>query len=433
MSDRPFNPFRRLGGMRCTLTILLVISFVVVFPFLWWEQHQYPALKANSTSTAPVQTTPTTAPAAHVRRKRSTQETTDPCLRRYGGIELNYTRGSNTTFTFDLCDVIRCGTTPSQWRGYDVYMFDSYSGSPLTADNGWCSHWGRVLCGTGPNYLGGGWITSRKGSNTAGIQAAGSLARSQITTGKLNALMFNLRNLTSNPYGRTKSGTYCDQSANSMTFVLGVDHAGTDTKALVRVNLIALLLDPPNVTSSNNQTSPITDSDAKALSTDDFSVLDILEIETGVSHYNSWLVEMASNANAAGIGGCVVCSVAVRLLLAPVPSLFSISEYAQCILQAHNDSNVPTACSSISGFNLTDVHPVAPANARPPTYLRNSIPHVCVTRMGAKDVGHFTHCNTIITVNVFAYYLVAHADLWWQCGGSRLRSTRPTGPGHLPS
>ena len=46
----------------------------------------------------------------------------DFCVKNYGGIELNYTEGTATTFQIDLCDVIQCGKTPSSWRGYDIYL-----------------------------------------------------------------------------------------------------------------------------------------------------------------------------------------------------------------------------------------------------------------------------------------------------------------------
>ncbi|MGL5074005.1 MAG: hypothetical protein ACRC61_22425, partial [Aeromonas salmonicida] len=54
------------------------------------------------------------------RHKRGVSE--DLCLKRYGGIELNYTQGSTTSFTFDLCIVIKCGGQNSSYRGYDVYL-----------------------------------------------------------------------------------------------------------------------------------------------------------------------------------------------------------------------------------------------------------------------------------------------------------------------
>uniref|UniRef100_A0A3Q2NTP0 Uncharacterized protein n=1 Tax=Fundulus heteroclitus TaxID=8078 RepID=A0A3Q2NTP0_FUNHE len=48
----------------------------------------------------------------------------DWCLKRYGGVELNYTVGATTTFQVDLCDIIKCGSknNHAHWRGYDVYL-----------------------------------------------------------------------------------------------------------------------------------------------------------------------------------------------------------------------------------------------------------------------------------------------------------------------
>ncbi|XP_037400183.1 1-phosphatidylinositol 4,5-bisphosphate phosphodiesterase delta-3-A-like [Pygocentrus nattereri] len=44
----------------------------------------------------------------------------DRCISRYGGIELDYTLGSSTAWTFDLCD-INCAGQNSSYRGYDEY------------------------------------------------------------------------------------------------------------------------------------------------------------------------------------------------------------------------------------------------------------------------------------------------------------------------
>lgn len=41
----------------------------------------------------------------------------------YTGVVLNYVRGSDTTFQFDLCDVIGGCRNPEGWRSYDVYIY----------------------------------------------------------------------------------------------------------------------------------------------------------------------------------------------------------------------------------------------------------------------------------------------------------------------
>ncbi len=83
-----------------------------------------------------------------IRHKRSL--ITDACLKKYGGIELNYTKGSTTSFTFDLCSVIKCGGRNSSWRGYDVYLCQlGYPGNQR-----WCPTWDHVLQATNRDFQG---------------------------------------------------------------------------------------------------------------------------------------------------------------------------------------------------------------------------------------------------------------------------------------
>lgn len=53
---------------------------------------------------------PATPPSqATVKRtKRSETGKSDECFDYYGGIELDYVKGSTTSYTFDLCAVIKC-------------------------------------------------------------------------------------------------------------------------------------------------------------------------------------------------------------------------------------------------------------------------------------------------------------------------------------
>lgn len=56
------------------------------------------------------------------RPKRKVSGKGDECLSAYNGIELNYVKGSTSSFTFDLCDVNNCKEASSSWRGYNVWV-----------------------------------------------------------------------------------------------------------------------------------------------------------------------------------------------------------------------------------------------------------------------------------------------------------------------
>ena len=46
----------------------------------------------------------------------------DAWLEKWGGVTVDYVKGSHTSYSFDLCKVINCGRDPSSWTGYDVYL-----------------------------------------------------------------------------------------------------------------------------------------------------------------------------------------------------------------------------------------------------------------------------------------------------------------------
>ncbi len=121
LRDRPRENWPCMG-------FLLIISITIVGIILGIEK-----LQQDSNVTRP---------------KRSLER--DACLKKYGGIELNYTKGSTTSFTFDLCSVIKCGGRNSSWRGYDVYLCQlGYPGNQR-----WCPTWDHVLQATNRDFQG---------------------------------------------------------------------------------------------------------------------------------------------------------------------------------------------------------------------------------------------------------------------------------------
>ncbi len=121
LRDRPWENWPCMG-------FLLIISITIVGIILGIEK-----LQQDSNVTRP---------------KRSLER--DACLKKYGGIELSYTKGSTTSFTFDLCSVIKCGGRNSSWRGYDVYLCQlGYPGNQR-----WCPTWDHVLQATNRDFQG---------------------------------------------------------------------------------------------------------------------------------------------------------------------------------------------------------------------------------------------------------------------------------------
>ncbi|MGL4354047.1 MAG: hypothetical protein ACRCTP_09065 [Aeromonas popoffii] len=82
------------------------------------------------------------------RPKRGVNANQDKCLAKYGGIELEYERGSTTSYNFDLCSVIECGGKNSSWRGYDVYL----CGLGVPGNQKWCPTWGHVWVATNVDH-----------------------------------------------------------------------------------------------------------------------------------------------------------------------------------------------------------------------------------------------------------------------------------------
>ncbi len=122
---------------------LLIISLIIVGIILGVEKSQQ-----NSTT---------------IRHKRAQKE--DACVQYYRGIELEYTNGSTSSFTFDLCSVINCRGLNSSWRGYDVYLCQlGYPGNQR-----WCPTWDHVLQATNRDFQGSTDKVTREGKKNGRI------------------------------------------------------------------------------------------------------------------------------------------------------------------------------------------------------------------------------------------------------------------------
>lgn len=138
-------------------------------------------------------------------------------------LTLNYTKGSVTTFHFDLCSIINCGSSSSGWRGYDVYLcmyLNAYR---------WCPTWDFVFAWTGVNW------------NSAPCPDGHLCTRDKITISRRpytgqdgeghNPLSLSITSLNQTP----DSSRLCGSDA--FCLIAGVDVYGKDPMALIKINL----------------------------------------------------------------------------------------------------------------------------------------------------------------------------------------------------
>ncbi|MGL5101230.1 MAG: hypothetical protein ACRC6N_01500, partial [Plesiomonas sp.] len=214
------------------------------------------------------------------RHKREVKR--DFCLNRYGGIELNYTKGTTTSLTFDLCNVINCGGKNSSYRGYDIYLCNDAMVQMQCevrgrADNSWCgSSWGDTVkyTRTWEPYQNKHW-------EEVDLQRDYSMSQNPLTLSITHWNNYPLKN-------RVKHQNV------TVYVILGVDVTGTDPKGVVKINV----RDPVEgkKESSQNQTKEVSNIDSnkqtKEIIEVDYTKMkpeDIIEKATGYGDNNLWL------------------------------------------------------------------------------------------------------------------------------------------------
>ncbi|MEQ2309308.1 hypothetical protein AMECASPLE_037297 [Ameca splendens] len=90
------------GGL--IMTLVIIIIFLLCDVFQNGEHSSSPSFHSRG----------------HLLQKMI--ETSDSCIKRHGGIELDYVLGSDTTFQFDLCSVFTCEGSELTWTKYNVYL-----------------------------------------------------------------------------------------------------------------------------------------------------------------------------------------------------------------------------------------------------------------------------------------------------------------------
>ncbi|XP_048843407.1 uncharacterized protein LOC125715651 [Brienomyrus brachyistius] len=337
------------------------------------------------------------------------------CEDKWGGLLLRYTKGTPTTFLFDLCDVIDCGGQNASYRGYDVWLCDSQRFNEACQE-GWsslesiCAWWEQVAKYTGP------WVP------TGPIQYADwwrnvSFSREGYTGHSgLNPLALSLGNYQSGSDG-----------ADMLYVLLGVDQSGRDPFGVLWIQFI----DPPppdrQPDTPRDRVLPVVpfrpknDSRVLQVNYNRLNPRDVIELATGYTDRNIWLDWLEQTAREQCMEGCVACAAArPQLFTEPAPFHLSDPWGYSCMLALTREVN-PLGCDALAALYppidpRTRPGPFTPQKAGGRYLCFNFTgtgPHVgdiptdwcmCIQQDGSGQIGH-----------------VARAGLFWYCGQDKLR------------
>lgn len=353
------------------------------------------------------------------RHRRSTASV-DVCLRRYGGIELNYIANSTTSFTLDLCALIKCRGMNSSWRGYDVYLcapparvgdceqnVDNLMSKVFGGEI--CSDWGQVTKTTGlykpnPHYL-----TKQQ------REWWGKVAVQRDYSGSQNPLTISLGHISASSY-RT----------NKIIFWIGVNIWGKDPQTMVQINIIK-----PNATLNNETVKALPIKNPKNEVVEiDYTKLkpeDIIEKATGYGENNLWLEWITTTAREQGLDDCVGCANArPRLHTEPAPLHPEDKWGYDCMLALTREAK-PNNCSTLATIfppitNRSKTGPFTPQRAN----------YTCfnITRSSpTSNLGEISSdwCSQTVIDNGTQIGLWARAGLYYYCGDRRLFTRIPEG------
>lgn len=315
--------------MRMLLAIVSLMAVMILIMaiclLVYALQKNQRELSGRGGQPIPVTTVkPSIETGPRVRSKRELSGKKDGCLSTYGGLELDYVKGSTTSYTFDLCEVINCNGANGSWRGYDVWVCShSYictrGGNPYSTRGirpvlasytagQWCAPgWGNVVSWTGV-----GWEPHvPEGLRGIAIQRDFSAAQNPIT--------LSLGPWETLPRSQSPGGVFY--------LIIGVDVSGSDPIGLLRVNLVDAK-PGSRLHGSDKATNSVTNrtgrgGDGRRVLTVDYTRLrpqDLIERATGFSDSNLWLDWVAQNAREQKVSNCVACASArPRLFIEPAP------------------------------------------------------------------------------------------------------------------
>ncbi|XP_076739763.1 uncharacterized protein LOC105941227 isoform X1 [Maylandia zebra] len=248
--------------------------------------------------------------------ERDVGEKPDPCLEYYGGIEVDYVRGSTTAFTFDLCSVIDCGKDQTSWRGYEVWTCHDIRftnacliGKPTATGYTPCEEWDMVTGYTLP-----GWDTRGRWEGFA-IQRDFSNTQNPLT------MSIGGWQVTPQRYRKEDKVFY---------LVLGVDVFGKDPRGIIKINFKdpSCKLPSHNATLSCNLSSSDTASTKVPPSVSKVTKMDytkwkprqLMSRATGYVDSNLWLDWLIETTKEQKVSDCVACATArPRLFIEPAP------------------------------------------------------------------------------------------------------------------
>uniref|UniRef100_A0AAR2J3Q0 Uncharacterized protein n=1 Tax=Pygocentrus nattereri TaxID=42514 RepID=A0AAR2J3Q0_PYGNA len=273
------------------------------------------------------------------------------CISKYGGIELDYTLGSSTAWTFDLCDVINCAGQNSTYRGYDVYLcwdlqVTTKCGFGWGWDDRWCRYWHSVIKYTGrwqPTLAARDAYTHKTDWEHMSFQR--DFSRTQ------NPLTLSIK------WEKSIMDAHRGRTGRSPYLILGVDVSGKDPLGLIKINMHNKVVSASVSTMTNTftpATQEVTDPGLKGSDYTKWSPGDIVKLTTGYVGDNLWLKWLAAQAGEAGMEDCVACAQArAPLSLAPAP-LFPDTDMTgfKCMIELTKQAN-PINCTT-----LADIFPV---------------------------------------------------------------------------
>ncbi|KAL3979315.1 bone morphogenetic protein 1 [Sarotherodon galilaeus] len=337
------------------------------------------------------------------RRKREVSGKGDECLSTYNGIELNYVKGSTSSFTFDLCDVVKCTGASSSWRAYDVWV---------------CNH--PMICSRSPSwgshihtYVAGQWCAWENVVSWTGVGWQ--------------------------PY--ILGGVFY--------LVIGVDVTGIDPFGVIRVNLV----DPQSKPLAKSSITTLTDQTLtsetvaqkeqepkeRPLLTTDYTRLkpqDLIERATGFKDSNLWLDWVAQNAKEQHVADCVACASArPRLFTEPAPLHPEDKWGYDCMLQLTRSAVTTGNCTLLSSLfppipKQTTVGPFMPKqdnytcfkfSTDNEKYKVGEIdPTWCAVTLTGRTTNNVSDPNTVIGT-------WARSGLYYYCGESTLLARVPLG------
>lgn len=336
----------------------------------------------------------------------------------YTGVILDYVKGTDTTFQFDLCEVIGGCENPVSWKNANVYLC-MYRVVHQICQNGYgarfgtmCPNWGYVNWWTGQNWRASvpqDWSIENweKITFTRGLL----IGRNQKG---MNPLLLSIRSMNDFPELINRKGN------DRLFIVLGVNVGGQDPKGIIQINF------KNNTNLVSTLATPVVDPKVIAVDFSKFTTEDVVKIATGYGDVNIWLEWIQATAKDQNMTNCVACSAArPNLYTAPVPLLIEVDPQGfYCMLSLHMYDN-PVNCSTLSAL-----FPVVSNKTAPPTFISAKSNFTCLTRMGRRYVGILpsTWCKRTINVTTWtnaSHFPVHRADLFWHCDPHTLMPAIP--------